>query len=394
MQTKLFSHTSRKNSSRCTIWATVAIVSLLINLIVVLPYIKPCHDIIVQKMALKSRFNEKTPDKELLNTVCRATLDHSGVKMSMNEPKGLPLDLINFFKPKRNSDTRNNYYTAYGYAGLSYYGIQTKNRTLMESLKQKASSMYDAKKGVLTYDIIKIDQVPIGIFFLNMYRWYNKEEYRTVARNIFKHVMERRNANGIVMYRPDTKVQLSDAVGMYVPFLMEYFNVTGDSLAYKVAYHNMKEYYTYGVDHRTGIPAHGYDLKSGILTGSANWGRGIGWYLLAAAYCPQINDPALNKTLSCLEYTQFPGSSEKFDSSTALMFEIYKQSKNPHRKLSLNFIKPHVSTDGFVGDCSGDTYGLNSYSKMFGESELCNGLLLMLVSRFSNTTRPQTQTGH
>ena len=94
MQTKLFSHTSRKNSSRCTIWATVAIVSLLINLIVVLPYIKPCHDIIVQKMALKSRFNEKTPDKELLNTVCRATLDHSGVKMSMNEPKGLPLDLI------------------------------------------------------------------------------------------------------------------------------------------------------------------------------------------------------------------------------------------------------------------------------------------------------------
>lgn len=146
MQTKLFSHTSRKNSSRCTIWATVAIVSLLINLIVVLPYIKPCHDIIVQKMALKSRFNEKTPDKELLNTVCRATLDHSGVKMSMNEPKGLPLDLINFFKPKRNSDTRNNYYTAYGYAGLSYYGIQTKNRTLMESLKQKASSMYDAKR--------------------------------------------------------------------------------------------------------------------------------------------------------------------------------------------------------------------------------------------------------
>ena len=67
------------------------------------------------------------------------------------------------------------------------------------------------------------------------------------------------------------------------------------------------------------------------------------------------------------------------------MFEIYEQSKDQSRKLSLDFIKPHILTNGFVDDCSGDTYGLNSYSHTFGESELCNGFLLMLVSKFDNS---------
>lgn len=85
-----------------------------------------------------------------------------------------------------------------------------------------------------------------------------------------------------------------------------------------------------------------------------------------------------------MNYTQFPNSNNKFDSSTALMFEIYKQAKNPNRPLSLSFIKPHILKTGFVDDCSGDTYNLNDYSHSFGESELCNGLLLMLASKFSN----------
>lgn len=83
-----------------------------------------------------------------------------------------------------------------------------------------------------------------------------------------------------------------------------------------------------------------------------------------------------------MNYTQFPNSNNKFDSSTALMFEIYKQAKNPNRPLSLLFIKPHILKMGFVDDCSEDTYNLNDYSLSFGE--LCNGLLLMLASKFSN----------
>ena len=59
----------------------------------------------------------------------------------------------------------------------------------------------------------------------------------------------------------------------------------------------MQQYYRKGVDKETGIPFHGYDWNSGIRVGSANWGRGIGWYLLAAAYCPQFKDEKLNESL-------------------------------------------------------------------------------------------------
>ena len=192
-----------------------------------------------------------------------------------------------------------------------------------------------------------------------------------------------REPNGIIMYRKGER-QLCDVFGMYVPFLMEYFSVTKDSLAYKIADYNMEVYKSRGVDKETGIPFHGYNIRTGLPIGSANWGRGIGWYLLGAAFCPQFNDDKLNKSLSLLEYTQFPGSSERFDSSTALMFEIYKQSKDKNRKLSLDFIKPHVLVNGFVDDCSGVTYELNDYSHLFGQTSLCNGLLLMLASKFRN----------
>ena len=84
---------------------------------------------------------------------------------------------------------------------------------------------------------------------------------------------------------------------MYIPFLMEYFNIAKDSLAYQIADYNMQQYYRKGVDKETGIPFHGYDWNSGIRVGSANWGRGIGWYLLAAAYCPQFKDEKLNESL-------------------------------------------------------------------------------------------------
>ena len=376
-----------KRNRKQKIVLAIAIISVIFNIVAILPYIKPYYTMLENKYFPPKHFAQDSPDKDVIKAVCEATLRHSGTKMSMSEPKGLPLDVIAFFKPQRNSDSPYNYYTAYGYVGLSYYAIQAKDSAMMDELKEKATQMYSPETKSLSYNFIKIDQAPIGIFFLNLYKWYHTNDYKQVAQSIFRKIEAWKNANGIIMYRHDTDLQLSDAVGMYVPFLMEYFNATGDSTAYKTATCNMRAFYAYGVNHETGIPAHGYNTKNGLPVGSANWGRGIGWYLLAAAYCPQFNDPALAKTLRTFDYTQFPGSSEKFDSSTALMTEIYKQSKDPARKLSLKFIKPHIHANGFVADCSGDTYGLNSYSKMFSESELCNGLLLILVSKF-NSNRP------
>lgn len=363
----------------------IAIASVLLNIMAVLPYVKPCYVKVERKIFPPEHFSINTSDKVVLNKVCEATLQLKGVKMSMNENKGLPADIIAFFQKKRGTSVKNNFFTSYSMVGLSYYALKKNDSTTMDMLRDKAISFLDIKEKKLNYPIKKIDQAPIGILLLNLYRWYNNDVYLESAKSLFKTIIDMREQDGTIMYTSGIEYNYVDAVGMYVPFLMEYFKETADSLALETVNFNMTSYYENGVNHATGIPFHGYNIKNGMHLGSANWGRGIGWYLLAAAYCPQINDPALNNTLSKIDYTQFPGCNDHFDSSTALMFEIYKQSKDQSRKLSLDFIKPHILTNGFVDDCSGDTYGLNSYSHTFGESELCNGFLLMLVSKFDNS---------
>ena len=168
---------------------------------------------------------------------------------------------------------------------------------------------------------------------------------------------------------------------MYVPFLVEYSKLTGDTLANSIAYDNMKEFYKYGVDKETGIPSHGYNLKTHIKVGSSNWGRGIGWYILAASYLPEFTDEKIDENLPLISKTQFPQTSRNFDSSTALLFEIYMQNRGFHSR-NIDFVKPYILQTGFVTECSGDTYDFNNHSYIFGSAEMTNGLLLMLASQF------------
>ena len=364
----------------------VAIISILFNVLAILPYVQPYYTKFQRKYFPKEHFSNQTPDKEVLDRVCKATVESDGVKMSMGEPKGLPEDIKAFFRPKRNASATNNYYTSYAMVGTSYYAMEQSDSATMNELKKKADAFIDSKNYTLNYPVIKIDQAPIGLLLLNLHKWYKDEQYMKVAQNLYSTVKDMKDEQGRILYLgKGAKVDLDDVLGMFIPFFMEYFKATNDSSALKIVNDNMERYQRYAVNPLTGIPAHGYNLSNGVPVGSANWGRGIGWYLLAAAFCPQMKDATLDRTLTKLDYTQFPGDSESFDSSTALMFEIYKQSKNKNRKLSLRFIKSHVLTDGFVDDCSGDTYGLNRYSHTFGESELCNGLLLMLASKFDNS---------
>lgn len=172
---------------------------------------------------------------------------------------------------------------------------------------------------------------------------------------------------------------------MYVPFLMEYYSLTGDTLAKALARENILKIKEYSVDKETGLPHHGWNPDTKVKLGSANWGRGIGWYLLALAYYDSMIDTPLVDNIMKMEYEQFPGQPySSFDSSTGLMFEIFKQIADKRRAPDINIFKPHTTRSGMIDDCSGDTYCCNKYSGTFSKSELCNGLFLMLVSKFSN----------
>lgn len=200
---RYFTHPHLQNwNKKQKILFAVTIASVLLNIMAVLPYVKPYYVKVERKFFPPEHFSINTSDKEVLNKVCEATLQLKRVKMSMNESKGLPADLIAFFQKKRNTSVKNNFFTSYSMVGLSYYAMKNNDSTTMDMLRDKANSFLDIKEKKLNYPIKKIDQAPIGILLLNLYRWYNSDVYLESANFLFKTIIDMREQDGTIMYTP------------------------------------------------------------------------------------------------------------------------------------------------------------------------------------------------
>lgn len=369
---------------RSKVLVLMLIASVILNITCFLPYIGGYYDRFKEKIFPTQYFKSNTIDSVVINAVVEASLKMDGSKFETRHPSlGLVPDVKLFLtNGGGNKEQRqNNYAMAYLYAGLSYYALNCNDKEVIDFLLLKSNEF--SSNGKLEYELTEVDQVPIGIMYINLYKISRNKEFLDVARSVFDYLNEKRiNGSNLISYRAESANQFSDGVGMICPFLMEYFHATQDSTALMMANDNLNEFKKWGCDITTGIPTHGYNKETHIKVGSANWGRGIGWYLLAAAYMPHLDDPLLDKSIELLNYSQFPLSSKQFDSSTALMIEIYKQSRIPNVQRPLDFIKPHITQEGLVMKCSGDTYDLNNYSHFFGPAELTNGLFLILISHF------------
>lgn len=358
---------------------TCLIGSLSINLVCIIPYLGDYYDRVKININPPLFYNEESPDIEVINKVVEASMKMDGSHFSVSQPKrGLVYDVNQFFKQTSSAERINNYSISFLHAGLSEWAFKKEDTKVLEYFERKVAEFIT--NGKLNYEIEEVDQVPIGICFVNLYRMTDNKVYLNCAKAIYNWLINRRETDrNIIYYRKDSPNQFIDALGMYVPFLVEYSKLTDDTLAYNIAHDNMLAFFEYGVDKETGIPSHGYNLKTCIKVGSSNWGRGIGWYVLAASYLPEFSDVNLDKNLSLISQTQFPQTSRQFDSSTALLFEIYLQSRGFNSR-SINFIKPYILQSGYVTECSGDTYDFNNHSYMFGSAEMTNGFFLMLAS--------------
>lgn len=356
------------------------VISITMNILCILPYCRDYYERFKGKVIQTQYFNSNSPDNEVIEAVIEASITMKRSRFETKKPyMGLIPDIKHYIKHLfiEGGGRPNNYAEAYLYAGLSYYALKKMDYKVVDYLDIKAKKF--SSGGILNYELTEVDQVPIGIMFLNLYKLSHDEEFFDVARNIFGFLKSKRIDNSnIIAYRETSPNEFSDGVGMIVPFLMEYFHVSQDSTALLMATENVNQFRKYGCDGTTGLPAHGYNKETHIKVGSANWGRGIGWYLLGCSYLSS-NDTILNKSVDLLNYSQFPLSSNKFDSSTALMFEIFKKSRNPNERRKLDFIKPYITQDGLIMECSGDTYDLNNYSHFYGPAELTNGLFLILT---------------
>ncbi len=108
-----------------------------------------------------------------------------------------------------------------------------------------------------------------------------------------------RDPEGAIVYQPGKPVQniLADGAGMTALFLHRYGICRSDAEAVRDAEKQLRCFFRHGMDEKTGLPYHGYDLKSGERKGLIGWGRAAGWLLMGLAECgmtevQETQDPA------------------------------------------------------------------------------------------------------
>lgn len=370
---------------RCIVGVALG-VSIAINVFILAPY----TPYLVHYFSNTELVDPKVSDDELIDLLVKNSMDSRSASMVIDEYKGFPIDQYNFWtRHDHNQSYFNSFYAAYLYVGLSYYAVNggrlanSKQDIVMDFLVKKANSWMD-QGGVkkLNYDLQVIDQVPIGILYINLYKLSGDNRYLSVVDQIFSFVKnQREDGSNLIKYRKQLHINFIDCLGMIIPFLKEYYMLMGDRLAYEIIRDNILEFQHKCVDAQTHIPFHAYDIQTGLHLGSTNWGRGIGWYLLALSYCKEFNDCTLYDNICKMPYTQFPLYPSGFDSSTAIMFELYKRACGTATSRDISFIRDHIDSNGSVLDCSGDAHGCNDYSHTFAPSGLCNGLLLLMLFR-------------
>lgn len=390
----------QKISNKKKILLVILILSLLFNFMVVLldtiPFIYHRYDkrFVTHE---KSILNTSSPEK----TIVKRALEMSqskDVAMVWREQtsftKGI-LNLRNFNKDK--SFRRFNYPRAFLISGLTDYARSKKDTVLMLKVAE-IFNRYMNKDGSPTFTFDKVDQVPFGVAAINLYLYTNDIRFKKFANFIYNKLLSlQETENSIILYRPGQKQQLSDVLGMICPFLIRYDEIS-NSKASDLAQKQLQYFINYGVDKETFLPTHGINLDTNIKIGPVNWGRGIGWYIIALSefvkhkgiYSMELD--CLINTLNNLKtpelfWTQFPGLSERFDASSTTMFMYAINTTHPHtysKESVLKILGSYIDSEGKILSTSGDTYGVNDYSRTFGDSELSQGILLMLLSTINN----------
>jgi len=316
------------------------------------------------------------------------------VSMPMKENNGVVRTLVDEIVRHRDSQSDLYFYPkAYLFAGVSDWDINKHRLDVMDKLKGTFDK-FVRSDGRPSFPLDKVDQVPFGIAAINFYKTYGDRRYKIMAEAIFQKIKSWAADDDVIPYRfGKTSPFLVDTLGMLCPFLARYGKAFHDSDAMRIAKIQIQHYIQYGIDKDSFLPFHGIHRSGNLRLGPTNWGRGIGWYLLALAEYHANSGTefdtelyGLLKTLELLSlddstWSQFPGSSERFDSSTTTMFlyggAISQFKSFPAEKIYAGLKKSIYR--GIVKSSSGDTLWINQYSKNFGDSELSQGMLMMFL---------------
>lgn len=161
-----------------------------------------------------------------------------------------------------------------------YYAHQNSEeaRQIIDCLK-KYANRFLRRKCRMFY----LDDAYSGLILIELHQITKDEKYRKGADAIAKYLFEHETDDmGSLLYRPSQKngYIFADMIGMVCPFLCKYGVVYDSNAAINLAVTQITNFIAYGMDEKTGLPYHGYELESGMKYGIIGWGRAVGWLMI------------------------------------------------------------------------------------------------------------------
>jgi rhamnogalacturonyl hydrolase YesR len=361
-----------------------------------MPYLAP---------ALERRFKKQTSNEvdmiEIEKRIVDASLAAIKRKKSIMtwSADNLYLRLQSIHRARTGREFKNyNYPRAYLMYGISAYLIKAGDEARLNELKHYFDKHYILDNGQPRFHVNKVDQAIFGIVAIHLFTVYEENKYRVFANSLFDFIHANYSKNKIVLYRENTMSELNDTIGMIVPFLVKYYQFAGNPLALEIARNQLAFFIEHGTDRETYLPSHGIHTITRIKVGSSNWGRGIGWYFIGlkdfhevsgefeAQYLGLCNTVRKLKNKEGL-WDQFPGSDDTFDASSTTLIIYSLPRKEYNSEKLIKQLSKYISKEGFILQTSGDTERPNLYSRAFGKSELSQGVLLLILSKYKHEVR-------
>lgn len=380
---------------------TILILSVIINLIFFSVDILPVWRQKIEKRQMQSSVGI-ADNNELEKQIIDASLI-----MAESEEHFMPfqeqahfLDEIKKFQNKKeNSHPWFDHPKGLLFSGLTAYAMAKKDTLLMQEIAitfdNRVLDNWDQIK-----DMVIVDQIPFGVAALDLYLFSGNPKYKVFADELYLKMSDLVTnilGKSLIFYRKNqsNKAYIVDTLGMVCPFLIRYGNLFNQEASINLAFEQLKYYTNYGLDKDSFLPSHAIYQINDIKVGPHNWGRGIGWYFFPMSEYykyvdKEIFNVELNGLLESLEvlkteegvWNQFPGTSNKFDASPTVMYMYGINNIHPgtySREKVYDLLKPHIY-NGVIGPTSGGAFGINNYSRTFGQSELTQGIFLMLLS--------------
>ena len=258
------------------------------------------------------------------------------------------------------------------------------------------------KKGM---PIVVLDDLLSGETLLHLYqaaREYRADFGAGMSEEPLKNAVDKlasygaahpADALGSFLYRPANgeKTVFVDGIGLSCPFLYRYGEMFDRPEYKELAVLQIVNFLSYGMDGKSGLPYHGYDMTDGLKYGIIGWGRAVGWLLrgmtgcMVSAYgrerlaapCTALADAAIacQRQDGCFSW-QLEAAEGPADTSATGMIcvglrqgmeigvlsgETYENALKAGRQALERSVR-----DGRVYRCSGECEGFSRYPQRYG----------------------------